>query len=149
MPRERRNSIKRLASVVGLTSTLILAPMLSASASNRAQIINDHYCYQPGVTEYCATLKGHIQSVTTPSGNSFYNVKMHLITTESVYGTLVFSYSYEMRSQGLALGETAQVTNDNSSFSILYDGQTCTGTSVIHAANGEVHVEENTYDCST
>ena len=141
------NSISRLAGVVGFTSTLILAPMIPASASNGAQIIDDSYCSQWGATEYCTTVKGHIQSVATPSGNSVYNVNIALVTTESLYGTLVFSYSYNIRGQGLALGQAAHVTNDNFSFSILYDGQTCTGTSVIHAANGEVHVEENTYGC--
>ena len=148
MLRKLSNSIGRPASVVALTGTMILAPTLTASASNGAQQINEHSCSQHGAIEYCTTVKGHIQSVTTPSGISVYNVQMALVTTQSLDGTLIFSYSYEMSSQGVALGETAQVTNDNFSASILYDGQTCRLTSVIHAANGEVHVEENTYDCS-
>jgi hypothetical protein len=139
----------RLGVVLGLAATLVFTPTAFAAAENGAQVINYSDCFEYDGYTSCSTVNGTFQQTMTPSGNASYSVyTRYSETVTNPAHEVVFTYSYVIHDHALTKDELIHVVEDHFTFTVLFDGQTCTGRYTVHIVDDQIQFDRGQLSCS-
>ncbi len=124
------------------------SPVLAASG-NGAIHISDSNCHDDDGYTTCMTAEGVANETITPSGNAIYSG--HVRTTFTLTdptGALVYTGSSESHFNRLDKDAMLHMLSSRATSTMTRsDGVTCTFTSIVHLANGQIQFDHTETEC--
>lgn len=121
---------------------------LAAPADSTRFEVADAWCFHDVTLVYCTETDGFVSIVETPNGDqkAVTHLRSRTVITDAA-GAYVAEYTVATQDQFRYSADGDVTMHEITHTSATFDGQTCTGHSVLRIADFEVRIDHSTLSC--